>query len=238
MVTILGLEATLVRIRQETPTVKSFLFDLQGAEMDFKPGQWVDLYVDTGTSVEVGGYSITSTPLQRGSFELAVKKLPWGAPAIYLHERAREGEIFTVQGGSGNFVLDPEWPGPIVFIAGGIGITPIISMLRYLDQTHDGRETLLLYSASSPAELAFRREIEEMTGRNSQSRSVFTVTRPHDAQWNGRTGRVDHDLLLEQRPEGESLYYLCGPPPLQDDLTSALKDMGIPPSNIRSERWW
>ena len=54
----MGLEARLVRIRQETPTVKSFLFDLQGEEMDFKPGQWVDLYVDTGPSVEVGGYSI------------------------------------------------------------------------------------------------------------------------------------------------------------------------------------
>ena len=234
----MGLESELVRIRQETPTVKSFLFDLQGAEMDFKPGQWVDLYVDIGPSVEVGGYSITSTPLQRGSFELAVKKLPWGAPAIYLHERARVGEMFTVQGGSGNFVLDPEWSGPIVFMAGGIGITPIISMLRYLDQTNDRRETLLLYSASSPAELAFRHEIEEMTSRNPRSKAVFTVTRPLDEPWQGRTGRIDRDLLLEQRPEGESLYYLCGPPSLQDDLSSILKDMSIPQSNIRAERWW
>ena len=234
----MGLEARLVRIRQETPTVKSFLFDLQGAEMDFKPGQWVDLYVDIGPSVEVGGYSITSTPLQRGTFELAIKKLPWGAPAIYLHEQAKEGEMFTVQGGSGNFVLDPEWPGSIVFIAGGIGITPIISMLRYLDQTHDGRETLLLYSASSPAELAFRREIEEMTNRNPRSRAIFTVTRPHDGQWDGRTGRIDRDLLREKLPQGESLYYLCGPPPLQDDLSSVLKDMGVPPPHIRTERWW
>ena len=234
----MGLEARLVRIRQETPTVKSFLFDLQGAEMAFKPGQWVDLYVDTGPSVEVGGYSITSTPLQRGSFELAIKKLPWGAPTIYLHERAREGEMFTVQGGSGNFVLDPEWPGPIVFIAGGIGITPIISMLRYLDQTDDRRETLLLYSASIPEELVFHHEIEEMTGRNPRCRAIFTVTRPHDEPWNGQTGRIDRDLLLEQRPEAESLYYLCGPPPLQDDLSSVLEDLGIPPSNIRTERWW
>ena len=234
----MGIEARLVRIRQETPTVKSFLFDLDGSEMDFKPGQWVDLYVDIGPSVEVGGYSIISTPLQRGSFELAVKKLPWGAPAIYLHEQAREGEIFTIQGGSGNFILDPEWSGPVVFIAGGIGITPIISMLRYLDQTDDRRETLLLYSAGSPEELAFRREIEEMTGRNPHSRAVFTVTRPHDKPWNGRTGRIDRDLLLEQRPAVESLYYLCGPPPLQDDLASVLKDIGVPPSNIRTERWW
>ena len=234
----MGLEAKLVRIRQETPTVKSFLFDLQGEEMDFKPGQWVDLYVDIGPSVEVGGYSITSTPLQRGAFELAIKKLPWGAPAIYLHEHAREGELFIVRGGSGNFVLDPEWPGPIVFIAGGIGITPIISMLRYLDQTNDGRETLLLYSAASPAELAFRSEIEDMTARNPRSRAVFTVTRPYYGSWNGRTGRIDRDLLLEQHLQGESLYFLCGPPPLQDDLPSSLKDLGIPPSNIRTERWW
>ena len=206
--------------------------------MDFKPGQWVDLYVDTGLSVEVGGYSITSTPLQRGSFELAVKKLPWGTPAIYLHEQAREGEIFTVRGGSGNFVLDPEWPGPIVFIAGGIGITPIISMLRYLDQTGDERKTLLLYSASSPSELAFRHEIEEMARRNPWSKAIFTITQPHYEPWDERTGRIDRDLLTECRTAEESLYYLCGPPPLQDDLSAVLKDMGIPPSNIRAERWW
>ena len=235
---MLELDATLVRIRQETPTVKSFLFDLGGAEMDFKPGQWVDLYVDIGPSVEVGGYSITSTPLQRGSFELAVKKLPRGAPAIYLHDQAKVGELFTVRGGSGNFCLDPNWPGPLVFVAGGIGVTPIISMLRYLDQTGMDRDVRLLYSAGSPAELAFRQEIEEISGRNPRFQAVFTVTRPHHGPWDGRIGRIDRDLLSEQRPAGDSVYYLCGPPPLQDDLSSTLTGLGIPASHIKSERWW
>ena len=234
----MALEATLVRIQQETPTVKSFLFDLGGERMEFKPGQWVDLYVDIGTSVEVGGYSITSTPLQSGTFELAVKKLAWGAPAIYLHERATEGEVFTVRGGSGNFYLDPDWGGPLVFVAGGIGITPIISMLRYLDQTGMDREVRLLYSASIPGELAFRDEIEGMSERNPRFQAVFTVTRHHDGLWGGRAGRIDRDLLLEQSPAGDSLYYLCGPPQLQDDLSSALADAGILASRVKAERWW
>ena len=232
-----GLDATLVRIRRETPTVKSFLFDLGGNDLDFRPGQWVDLYVDTGPSVEVGGYSITSTPLQRGGFELAVKKLPWGAPAVYLHERAREGEVFTVRGGSGDFCLDPDWQGPLAFVAGGIGITPIISMLRYLDQTGAGRETMLLYSAGSPSELAFRREIEDMARRNPRFKAIFTATRSTAAEgWEGRTGRIDR-ALLEQCPDG-SLYYLCGPPSLQDGLSAALVEIGVHPSRIKWERWW
>ncbi len=234
----MALEATLVRIQQETPTVKSFLFDLGGGEMEFKPGQWVDLYVDTGPSVEAGGYSITSTPLQRGSFELAIKKLPWGAPAIYLHERAREGEVFTVRGGSGDFCLDPDWSGPMVFVAGGIGITPVISMLRYLDQTRMDQDVRLLYSAGSPSELAFRDEIERMSERNPGFNAIFTVTRPHEELWNGRTGRIGRSLLLDQRPAGESLYYLCGPPQLQDDLSSVLSEIGVSGSHVKSERWW
>ena len=215
--------------------MKRFLFDLGGHDMDFRPGQWVDLYVDTGASVEVGGYSITSTPLQRGSFELAIKKLPTGAPAIYLHERAGEGEVFTVRGGSGDFCLEPGWQGPLAFIAGGIGITPIVSMLRYLDQTGDHRERLLLYSAASPEELAFRREIEDMAARDPGFRAVFTVTR---SQWDGRTGRIDRDLLLSQLPAGESLCYLCGPPSFQDDLSAALAEIGVPASRVKWERWW
>ena len=63
----LDFDATIVRIEQQTPTVKSFLFDLGGDQLTFLPGQWVDLYIDTGLSAEVGGYSITSSPLQPGT---------------------------------------------------------------------------------------------------------------------------------------------------------------------------
>ena len=232
------IEATLIRIQQETPSVKSFLFDLGGADLVFKPGQWVDLYVDTGQSVEVGGYSITSTPLQRGIFELAVKKLPQGTAAIYLHEHAKVGDSFVVHGGFGGFHYDPEWSGPLVLIAGGIGITPIMSILRYVDEARLDMDVLLIYSARSPSELVFYREIKALVARNHRIRCVFTVTRPQGEAWDGQTGRIGLALLRDHLPAEESLYYLCGPPPLQDGVLALLAGLGVSPSRIKVERWW
>lgn len=231
-------DATIVRIKTLSPTVKSFHFDLGGADLSFLPGQWVDFYVDTGSSTEVGGFSITSSPLKRGTLELAIKKLPHGPAAIYLHEQAKVGDSFLVQGGFGGFYFDQDWDGPLMLIAGGIGITPFMSMLRYLDEAGRQVETVLLYSASSPSELLFRQELQALEGRNPSIKCVFTVTRPHDAAWEGRVGRIDPELIQEHMPARDCLYYLCGPPALQDDLSSGLAELGADPFRIKAERWW
>lgn len=234
----MDVDATILRIQQETPTVKSFLFDLGGVDLPFLPGQWLDLYVETGSSTAVGGFSITSPPLQRGTIELAVKKLPHGAAATYLHQRAKVGESFLIRGGSGNFHYDQNWDGPSVFIAGGIGITPLMSILRYVDQAGLNVDVLLLYCARTAAELVFYDELQGLAARNPRVRCVFTVTRPDQKKWDGRVGRIDEALLREQIPEMNSLFYLCGPPPMQDGLSSVLAGLGVAPSSIKVERWW
>ena len=131
----MDVDATIIRIQQEAPTVKSFLFDLGGIDLPFLPGQWVDLYVETGSTTAVGGFSITSSPLQHGAIALAIKKLPQGAAASFLHDRAKVGDSFLIRGGSGGFHYEESWDGPSVLIGGGIGITPLMSILRYLDDT-------------------------------------------------------------------------------------------------------
>ena len=234
----MDVDATIIRIEQETPTVKSFLFDLGGIDLPFLPGQWVDLYVETGSSTEVGGFSITSSPLRHGTMALAVKKLPQGAAATYLHEQAKVGDSFLIRGGSGDFHYEESWDGPSVLIGGGIGITPLMSILRYLDETGMNRETLLLYSASTASELVFLDELQVMATRNPWLRCVFTVTQPGAGKWDGRVGRIDAELLREHLPAQDCLYYLCGPPPMQDDLSSILQGLGVAPSNIKVERWW
>jgi ferredoxin-NADP reductase len=230
--------ATISSIQQISPTVKVFGFDLGGVDLPFLPGQWVDLFIDTGASIEVGGYSITSTPLQRGSIELAVKKLAHGAAAAYLHDRARTRDVVQIQGGSGGFHHEPEWQGPLVLVAGGIGITPLISILRYVDQSHLANPVELIYSASSPSEILFRDEILSIAARNPQIRCAFTVSRPTEASWDGRVGRIDLDMLREHAPEQDSLYYLCGPPSFQDDMSALVAELGVEDSMVRAERWW
>ena len=230
--------ATISSIEQISPTVKLFGFDLGGVDLPFLPGQWVDLFIDTGPSVEVGGYSITSTPLQHGSIELAVKKLAHGAAAAYLHDRARVGEVVEIHGGSGGFHHEPEWQGPLVLVAGGIGITPLISILRYVDQSHFGNPVMLIYGASSPSELLFQEEIKATAARNPAIRYGFTVSHPGKEHWEGPVGRISLDILRENAPEHDSLYYLCGPPSFQDDMAVLVARMGVEDSMVRAERWW
>lgn len=229
---------TITSIQQISPTVKVFGLDLGGVDLEFLPGQWVDLYVDTGLSVQVGGYSIISTPLQQGAIELAIKRLPHGRAAAYLHDRSKVGDEVELRGGFGGFHFEPEWHGPLVLIAGGIGITPLISMLRYVDQSHLENPIELIYSASQPSELLFREEIQAIADRNIGIRCAFTVSRPQGEAWDGRVGRIDLELLREHAPTQDSLYYLCGPPSFQDDLSVMVGNLGVAASMIRAERWW
>ena len=234
----LHVDATIVRIEQQTPTVKSFLFDLGGDHLTFLPGQWVDLYIDTGMSAEVGGYSIISSPLRPGAIELAVKKLPFSRASTYLHERAREGDTFIMRGGFGEFYFDQSRNGPTALIAGGIGITPFMSMLRYIDEAGLDGDVTLIYSAHTASELLFRGELEQLAGRNPAMSSVFTVTGPGDQEWHGRCGRIDAALIQEQGLPPDSLYYLCGPPGFEEELSTALGNLGVSPGQIKVERWW
>ncbi len=229
---------TITSIQQISPTVKVFEFDLGGVDLDFLPGQWVDLYVDTGQSVQVGGYSIISTPLQQGIIELAIKRLPQGRVAAYLHDHAKVGDEVELRGGSGGFHFEPEWQGPLVLIAGGIGITPLISILRYVDQSQLENPVELIYSASQPSELLFRDEVQAMADRNPGIRCAFTVSRHQGEAWDGRIGRIDLEFLRDHAPTQDSLYYLCGPPSFQDDLSILVGNLGVEASMIRAERWW
>ncbi len=235
-----GIDVTLARIRQETPTVKSFLLDLGGQPFTFKPGQWVDLYVDMGYKTEVGGYSITSSPLNQNAIELVVKKRLHRPTSVYLHEQAKVGDPFIVDGGYGDFYYDGERDqgAPLVLLAGGVGITPLISILRYVDEAHPEVDTTLLYSASVPSEIAFHQELDAMALRNPRVKCIFTVTRPQQEPWHGQVGRIDLALIKKHVPTCEAWFYLCGPPAMLDDLPPLLRELGVAPSRIRMERWW
>lgn len=230
--------ATIASIRQETPTVKSFVLELGNAGFSFLPGQWVDFSIDTGRSIEVGGFSITSSPLQKGSIELAIKKVPSGAPSVYMHEQAKVGDSFVIEGGSGDFYYQKTMGTTLLLVAGGIGITPLMSMLRYVDQAHPDVQATLLYSAKTPSELLFLEKLREMAARNPRIHCVFTVTQPLQEPWDGPIGRIDRAMLAEHLPGKEGILYLCGPLPMVDDMEDLLAGLGVKPSRIKAERWW
>jgi len=231
-------QAEISRIHWETPSVKSFLLDLGGREFSFHPGQWVDFYLDPEGERGVAGYTITSSPTTRGAIELTVRAGGENPVTSFLHEQAEVGETVYVDGGQGDFYYSEEMGGPLVLLAGGIGITPLVSILRY---AHDGgvdTSATLVYSVKTPSEIVFRRELEEINATSENIRCVFTVTQPGQEPWDGPTGRIAANLLREIPVDLDSLFYICGPPPMGQDMTLVLRCMGVGSDRIRHEQWW
>ena len=149
------LTATITAIKRETPTVKSFALDLGGREIGFSAGQWVDLFVSIEGAEAVGGYSITSSPADQSTIRLAVKHDGSDHPVTnWLHDDAREGDLVEVSLG-GEFTYTPDEAPSVVLIGGGIGMTPLMSIVRAVDEMARLTCLTLVYSASSPDEILF-----------------------------------------------------------------------------------
>lgn len=163
--------ATLVQVVQETPTVKRFVLRPHDASFVFRAGQWIDLHAP---GVErVGGYSICTAPKQLqvdGTFDVAIKRGRTD-PTRWLHEAAGVGDDVYVRVGGEFVVRDEEWTRPRLYVAGGIGLTPLLAMLRdtwsRTKTPVDVCRSHLVYSASTVEELAFRRDLEAMQRKHA-----------------------------------------------------------------------
>ena len=233
----------IAEIQDISPTVKAFVLDLQGQEFSFFAGQWIDCFVEINGRTEVAGYSITSSPTVVGWFSIAVKLVGDNTVTDYMHEQATVGETLVVDGGQGEFYFDPAAASggsdsSIALIAGGIGITPIAGIVRFMDKFAPDVSATLLYSASAPAELLFREEFEAIATRNPQFHNYFTVTRSAGELWDGNVGRIDADMLLGAGVDGDTRCYICGPPAMIRDIADALREIGVPDERIIYEQWW
>ena len=225
-------------IRQISPTVKSFTLALDGQRFAFLPGQWIDCFIDIGGKTEVAGYSMTSSPTEEGRFSIAVKLVGDNPVTDYLHDCAKVGDTLIVEGGSGDFHYTGDSTQPLALIAGGIGITPIASIIRYFDQSGLQVPTTLIYSASAPSELLFREEFESIAARNPNFNPYFTMTRAHSEPWDGHKGRIDATALRAAGVNANTLCYICGPPEMIQAMLSALKEIGVPEERLQFEQWW
>lgn len=228
--------ATIAEITQISPTTRALRIDTGGERLSFSPGQWVDFYADIGGEIGCAGYSITSSPSRADGFELAVKLVGENPVTHYVHGRARVGDVVEVAVG-GDFLYTADMGGPLVLVAGGIGITPLMSIVRYVDELGFGTRLTLLYSAKTPDELLFREELEAIARGNANIVCHFTVTQPGGTDWTGRVGRIDRDMAEAAGVEAGSLFFICGPPAMISDMVGLATSLGAHPSRIRYEGW-
>jgi ferredoxin-NADP reductase len=126
----------------------------------------------------------------------------------------------------------------IVLLGGGIGLTPLMSIVRYVDEDAPSTKLDLVYSVRAPDEFLFRDELEAIAERNPRIRNLFSVTRPVGDSWEGRTGRIDAGWLLDEGIDLDAIFYICGPPEMIQSMLAMLRGLGVAESRIHYEQWW
>ena len=222
----------------------------------FKPGQFLTfaLQVADTSAAATGGqraitrcYSLSDRP-QPPSYRVTIKRVPApadqpnvppGASSSHFHDRVREGDVLEVKAPSGHFFIDPDPNVPAVLVAGGIGITPMMSMLRWCLAEQPGRTVRLYYGVRNGDEHAFKAVLGQLAASqpNFHLNAVYSRPGPNDLQ--GRdyldAGHVDVDLLRRTLPHGRHQFYICGPAPMMESLVPALVDWGVPKQDIHFE---
>ena len=222
-------------IRQETPTVRVIRIDLQGQVFNYKPGQWIDCYSDIMGTREIVGYSLASSPSQQGFIELAVKASDNPVTA-YIHGKAQVGDILHIEGGQGDVYYEPCMCKKVVLAAAGIGVSPLMGILRFIDEETDA-EVSLFQSASTFDELIYFDEIKRREESNPRIRYFPMVTREKPPMGVGE-GRIAGEVFERHGVDFDSLFFLSGPGGMIPDLRDYLLGRGVDTGRIKYEVWW
>jgi ferredoxin-NADP reductase len=223
------------QITRATPRIRILNLDLRGVEFSFTAGQAVMLGL-SGSPLRKP-YSIASAPWEVTKsriMQVLVQVEDSGGLDPHL-ELATPGTPIDVDGPFGSFALPQQIDRPLVFIAGGTGVAPLRSMLM----EHLGKVTphavVLIYSARSVDEFAFRTEFAalEATGRLT---TYFTVTR-EEQEWQGRRGRISEALLREALPTPDVTCLVCGPPTFTEDARALLMKLGVDEARVLTEKY-
>jgi len=233
--------ASITNIRPETVKVKSFTLTLP-AWTRHRAGQHYDVRLTAEDSYQTQrSYSIASEPEREGEVDITVERINDGEVSTYLHDVLVPGDYIEVRGPIGGYFV---WeagllPAPLLLIAGGSGVVPLMSMLRHRAAAGARNATVLLYSSRNLEDIIYVNELEKLRSANNGLQILHTLTRSQPPGWKGYARRIDEEMLREvASPLGEAVQvFICGPTLMVESAANALVKVGIDPDQIRTERF-
>jgi ferredoxin-NADP reductase/uncharacterized membrane protein YhdT len=226
----------LVRSEVQTPDAKTLCFRVQqGKRLIAKPGQFLTFHLDFDGKQVARSYSICSSPLKTDYVEITPKQTKNGYVSVFLNERAAPGLVVKATGPVGQFYFDEHLHTDIVLIAAGSGITPMIAMLRYIEERALNVPVTLIYCVRTFQDIIFQQELTRLSHSLAQFRYVVTLSAP-DAGWKGSKGRLNKEFLLERVSDFlVPTFFLCGPAPFREHVSELLKEQGVSGDRIKQE---
>ena len=230
-------EFVVAEVRRESDSVTTVsLAARDGSDAwAFAPGQFAWLRLRRSVIGEEHPFTIASSPHLPGRVEFTIRHAGDWTRSI---NRLRPGQPVWLDGPHGSFTCEPDTDRGVVMIAGGVGITPMMSMVRAAADRGDSRPHRLVVVARSSADLLFRTELGYL--REELDLEVTEVLRRPQPGWAGHTGEINVGLLTAVLGAGDHHrldYFLCGPPGLVTDALAALEALGVPPARIHTEQF-
>ena len=232
--------ATVSAIQAETARTKTFTLSLP-AWVRHLPGQHYDLRLTAEDGYQAQrSYSIASEPERPGQVDLTVERLPDGEVSGYLHDVLVPGDRLEVRGPIGGyFVWEVSRGGPLLLVAGGSGVVPLMSMLRHRRAVGSRVPARLLYSSRTPEAVIYADELMGLQDGGDGLEVIHTYTRTQPAGWTGYARRIDAAMLKEISTPlgGKTQVFICGPTLLVEAAADGLVAAGLAPGRIKTERF-
>lgn len=231
----------VARIFRETVDVKTFRFVAchgGGIPFSYLPGQFLTLTLPTGDKPIRRSYTISSSPTQGYYCEITVKREEQGTGSRYLHDELKEGDTLEVQAPSGKFVFVGKETDSVVLVAGGVGITPMMSITRALTDTGWHGVIDFVMACHDPEHLIFASELKRLQEHHPNLHVFIAMSRLEQDVDGYHRGRITKQLLAQWVPNIASKWiHLCGPPPMMDGVKQMLAELGVPGENIHTENF-
>jgi ferredoxin-NADP reductase len=232
--------ATVTAIKAETANVKSYRFAVPGWT-GHRPGQHLDLRLTAADGYQAQrSYSIASAARPDGGVEITVERVPDGEVSPFMHDVVVAGDRIELRGPIGGyFVWDGSMPDPVLLIAGGSGVVPLMAMVRHRATIGSSIPTTLLCSWRTADDIIYRAELDDLGARSDGLRVLHTLTRSQPDGWTGLRRRIDRDMLdsVLDGQQARVQAFVCGPTPLVESVAENLVGLGMSPARVRTERF-
>lgn len=223
----------------ETPTIKTYrLVNPAGGSIPFTflPGQFLTLSVALAAQTVKRSYTIASSPAQRDYIEITVKREEQGVVSRFLHDRLHVGDLLQISAPQGYFTFTGAEAESIVLIGAGVGVTPLMSVIRALTDRGWAHDIYLFFACRTTDDFLFREELEHLQRRHPNLHVIATMTRAEGTVWMGPKGRLTKELLTSSVPElTRKRIHICGPPAMMDATIAMLLELGVPRDQIKTE---
>jgi len=211
---------------------------------DFSPGQYISIQLEIAGEkfTHIRQYSLSDAP-GKDYYRISVKREagtenPDGLVSNYLHDGVNEGDILKISAPAGDFILDTEKNSPVVLLSGGVGLTPMMSMLKTVVEVQPKRKVTFVHAAANGNVHALRDEVEDLSNLDNVNSYFFYDSPTEEDRKNNRfdvEGYVTHDWLKEKIDIQDADFYFCGPVPFMKAINRSLKEIGVTEDKIHFE---